>query len=308
MHSSPEIEERRRADPRRHGRSGGDLEIVGGVEAEAAVGRRGYEGAGIAVRRHRCWPRKGMTMLLRYEPLDRRLCARRTPRIGEAGAGSSCAIFTMPPPSARRWSRIAGGACVDRSQVFLRSGRLRIVRRHLRTARVLPNPHRGRHLRARIARTSSLRRARASNSSTWAPATAARRRRGCPGCRRAAMSRSTSREAALAVALARIAAEQPSHRRRRRRDRFHARGLDLHRDLAARPATFFYPGSSIGNFDPDAAERFLRSIRRHCRVAAGQRPADRRRHAEGSATAASAPPTPMPRVSRRHSTAMCSTT
>ncbi len=42
------------------------------------------------------------------------------------------------------------------------------------------------------------------------------------------------------------------------------RGLDLGRDLAEGPATFFYPGSSIGNFAPLEAARFLRSIRRHC--------------------------------------------
>jgi dimethylhistidine N-methyltransferase len=43
-------------------------------------------------------------------------------------------------------------------------------------------------------------------------------------------------------------------------------GLDLTADLAALPTTFFYPGSSIGNFAPDEAESFLRAIRRHCLV------------------------------------------
>jgi dimethylhistidine N-methyltransferase len=42
------------------------------------------------------------------------------------------------------------------------------------------------------------------------------------------------------------------------------RGLDLHRDLAGGAATFFYPGSSIGNFTPAEAARFLHAIRRHC--------------------------------------------
>ena len=44
-----------------------------------------------------------------------------------------------------------------------------------------------------------------------------------------------------------------------------ARGLDLGDDLAVHlPATFFYPGSSIGNFDRAAAHDFLAAIRRHC--------------------------------------------
>ena len=45
-------------------------------------------------------------------------------------------------------------------------------------------------------------------------------------------------------------------------------GLDLRRELAAVPATFFYPGSSIGNFTPDEARDFLAQIRGHC-IAAG---------------------------------------
>jgi dimethylhistidine N-methyltransferase len=43
-----------------------------------------------------------------------------------------------------------------------------------------------------------------------------------------------------------------------------ARTLDLHQDLAPLPATFFYPGSSIGNFAPNEALRFVRQIRSHC--------------------------------------------
>lgn len=42
------------------------------------------------------------------------------------------------------------------------------------------------------------------------------------------------------------------------------RGLDLHRDLADGPTTFFYAGSSIGNFTPVDAKVFLHAIRRHC--------------------------------------------
>jgi dimethylhistidine N-methyltransferase len=43
-----------------------------------------------------------------------------------------------------------------------------------------------------------------------------------------------------------------------------SRGLDLQQDLDPRPVTFFYPGSSIGNFTPDEATAFLRDVRQHC--------------------------------------------
>lgn len=42
------------------------------------------------------------------------------------------------------------------------------------------------------------------------------------------------------------------------------RGLQLHDDLDAGPVTFFYPGSSIGNFTPVEAQAFLRTIHDHC--------------------------------------------
>src|SRR5687767_7245084 len=42
-----------------------------------------------------------------------------------------------------------------------------------------------------------------------------------------------------------------------------SRALDIDDVLDARPATFFYPGSSIGNFTPEGAVEFLSSIRRH---------------------------------------------
>jgi dimethylhistidine N-methyltransferase len=41
-------------------------------------------------------------------------------------------------------------------------------------------------------------------------------------------------------------------------------GLDLQRELDPARATFFYPGSSIGNFAPREANAFLSSVRRHC--------------------------------------------
>jgi dimethylhistidine N-methyltransferase len=45
-----------------------------------------------------------------------------------------------------------------------------------------------------------------------------------------------------------------------------ARALDLHADLHDLPATFFYPGSSIGNFSPEEALAFLVQIRDHCKA------------------------------------------
>ncbi|MGE5088705.1 MAG: L-histidine N(alpha)-methyltransferase [Candidatus Levyibacteriota bacterium] len=75
-------------------------------------------------------------------------------------------------------------------------------------------------------------------------------------------------EPALAAALAQLAVEEPSLEITGVVTDF-ARGLDLARELAGGPATFFYPGSSIGNFTPDDAGRFLRSIRRHCQAREG---------------------------------------
>jgi len=47
------------------------------------------------------------------------------------------------------------------------------------------------------------------------------------------------------------------------------RGLDLRSDLGERATAFFYPGSSIGNFAPDDARRFLSDIHLHCIGAEG---------------------------------------
>ena len=41
-------------------------------------------------------------------------------------------------------------------------------------------------------------------------------------------------------------------------------GLDLSRDLTGAPVTFFYPGSSIGNFAPPEAREFLITVHAHC--------------------------------------------
>jgi len=42
------------------------------------------------------------------------------------------------------------------------------------------------------------------------------------------------------------------------------KGLPLGDALVAGPVTFFYPGSSIGNFTPEEAVRFLARVREHC--------------------------------------------
>ena len=42
------------------------------------------------------------------------------------------------------------------------------------------------------------------------------------------------------------------------------RGLPLQGVLDGRPVTFFYPGSSIGNFTPEEAVQFLSRVREHC--------------------------------------------
>ncbi len=47
------------------------------------------------------------------------------------------------------------------------------------------------------------------------------------------------------------------------------RGLPVDDVLDERPATFFYPGSSIGNFAPPEAVEFLRRIRRECAARSG---------------------------------------
>ena len=72
----------------------------------------------------------------------------------------------------------------------------------------------------------------------------------------------------LARALARMAPEFPKLELTGIVADF-TRGLNLRADLGNAPATFFYPGSSIGNFVPDEARRFLANIRLHCMAAKG---------------------------------------
>jgi L-histidine Nalpha-methyltransferase len=70
---------------------------------------------------------------------------------------------------------------------------------------------------------------------------------------------------ALVPALDRLAAVHPAIEVQGVLTDF-AHGLELSHDLAGGPVTFFYPGSSIGNFTPLEAARLLQAIRRHCRA------------------------------------------
>jgi len=72
-------------------------------------------------------------------------------------------------------------------------------------------------------------------------------------------------EEAIAEALARMAPRHPAIDMLGIVTDF-ADGLDIREDLSTAPATFFYPGSSIGNFTPENALRFIAGIRRHCVV------------------------------------------
>lgn len=69
-------------------------------------------------------------------------------------------------------------------------------------------------------------------------------------------------EDAIARALDRLAAEFPEVELGGVVVDF-TRGLDLEADLDGRPVTFFYPGSSIGNFAPEEAEGFLARLHAH---------------------------------------------
>jgi len=69
--------------------------------------------------------------------------------------------------------------------------------------------------------------------------------------------------AALEPALARLAAAHPDIEFTGVVTDF-SRTLDLGAELDAGPVTFFYPGSSIGNFAPDEALELLAQIRRLC--------------------------------------------
>jgi len=74
-------------------------------------------------------------------------------------------------------------------------------------------------------------------------------------------------EEAIGRALARLAVEFPEIEMVGVVTDFTA-GLDLRAELAAAPATFFYPGSSIGNFTPAEARVFLGTIHAHCAAGA----------------------------------------
>ncbi|MEO6566956.1 MAG: L-histidine N(alpha)-methyltransferase [Casimicrobiaceae bacterium] len=67
----------------------------------------------------------------------------------------------------------------------------------------------------------------------------------------------------IAISLARMAPEYPEVEMLGIVTDFTS-GLDLEQDLDGSAVTFFYPGSSIGNFTPDEALAFLRAIKLHC--------------------------------------------
>src|SRR4029453_4340805 len=70
-------------------------------------------------------------------------------------------------------------------------------------------------------------------------------------------------KAEIATSLARMAPDFPEIRMLGIVTDF-SRGLDLHQDLDPGAVLFFYPGSSVGNFTPDEAAAFLRSVHQHC--------------------------------------------
>ena len=132
-----------------------------------------------------------------------------------------------------------------------------------------------------IARTSSLRSAPASSSSTSAPGDCAKAAAWLPWLRPQRYVAVDIAGDALARSLPRIAAAHPAIDMLGVLTDF-TRGLDLGRDVAEGPTTFFYPGSSIGNFTPQEALEFLQTHPAALRRRPAQRPSDRRRHQEGS--------------------------
>ena len=74
--------------------------------------------------------------------------------------------------------------------------------------------------------------------------------------------------AAIEPALARLSAAHPEVEFAGVITDF-SRTLDLGADLDAGPVTFFYPGSSIGNFEPDDALGLLAQVRKLCRTRGG---------------------------------------
>jgi dimethylhistidine N-methyltransferase len=49
----------------------------------------------------------------------------------------------------------------------------------------------------------------------------------------------------------------------------HTRGIELDEDVGDAPPVFFYPGSSVGNFEPSAAVEFMRAMRAQMTDAGG---------------------------------------
>ena len=206
----------------------------------------------------------------------------------------------LPRCGRRRALPRAEGAAV---QILLRRARLGTVRADLRGAGILSDPHRDRDPRA------ICRRHRGAGRSAL-PADRARQRRqhqgahpACARCDAPAayvpvdISREHLREAAAQLA----------------RDFPHVPVVAVCADYT-RPFPLpplpgppgkrvgFFPGSTIGNFEPDGVVRFLR----HCAELLGQRlrDADRRRSEEGRRRFSTPPITTAP-ASTRRSTSTC---
>ena len=195
-------------------------------------------------------------------------------------------------------------AQVDAVQILLRRARLGAVRGDLPAAGVLSDAHRDRDSRRKRrrdrgadGRTFPAHRVRQRRQPQGAPAAAGARPAGglCPG-----------RHFARAFARGRRVA------RRRFSRAAGGRGLRrLHRPVRAcrrcpaRPASAsgFFPGSTIGNFEPEALRRVSGELRAHAR--ARRRDADRRRPEEGHG-AFSTPPTTTAPASPPPSISTCS--
>ena len=134
-----------------------------------------------------------------------------------------------------------------------------LYRRDLRAARVLSDAHRARDLRRAPRRRSRARSAAAASSSTSAPATAARREAGSPFLAPARYVAVDIAGDAIGAALARMAPEFPGVEMSGVVTDFTARPRPRRRPRPDLPTTFFYPGSSIGNFTPDEARRLPRA-------------------------------------------------
>ena len=193
------------------------------------------------------------------------------------------------------------------AQVLLRRAGLAPVRRHHRTARVLPHAHRGGHLRASTAPTSprpcTPPSAAAPRWSTWAPAIAPRRRGLFAAFGPRATWRWTSRSTSCGHAAA-PAAAAPGASRWWAWAWTSRPGWPCPPDLVARPGAGVLPGLQHRQL---RARRALRLLREAHAAAAGRRAADRRRPASSRRTCWR-PPTTTRWASPPPSTSTCCAT